>query len=341
MELPKMLAYILAIALGTGSIGLYLAAFITPKIHRKDDFLWAGLGLFYALVLWVCASRFTGGVLLGQTAAVLLLLSFGWQTVKLRGAIANPEKLTELAEFSVTESIKNLFKGKPKVTIPSAETVTDRVAEAVETAKETVAGVKEEVTDKIADTVDKVTEKAEELKETVKENIAETIPTPTDIDNKEKKKSGFSLAGIFNKSKVDRPKTETKSSAKPIFEAEEEELKELPQKSTEMVREEITREIAKSEEKVIDKVPEKIEQKEPEQREEKPEKLPEKEKSDAAEVIIAEVVKTGETPTGNIKTEMKAVLENTSDKIKKAADTDKAIDRVEESIEENPNNPAE
>lgn len=79
-----MLAYILALGVGLGSFALYIAAFFFPEVHRKSDFIWSGIGLFYALVLWVCAGRITGGVLLGQTASVALLGWFGWQTLKLR-----------------------------------------------------------------------------------------------------------------------------------------------------------------------------------------------------------------------------------------------------------------
>jgi hypothetical protein len=79
-----MLTYVLALAVGLGSFGLYMAAFFFPEVHRKYDLIWSGVGLFYALVLWVCAGRITGGVLLGQLASVALLGWFGWQTLKLR-----------------------------------------------------------------------------------------------------------------------------------------------------------------------------------------------------------------------------------------------------------------
>ncbi|MFM7578408.1 MAG: Ycf66 family protein, partial [Microcystaceae cyanobacterium] len=64
-----MLAFILAIAIGLASLVFFFSAFFAPKLHRKDDFLWSGIGFFYALVLWICATRITGGVLLGQGAA--------------------------------------------------------------------------------------------------------------------------------------------------------------------------------------------------------------------------------------------------------------------------------
>ncbi|MDB9526170.1 Ycf66 family protein [Oscillatoria sp. CS-180] len=79
-----MLAYVLAIVIAIGSFSFYMAAFFVPEIHRRQDFFWSGLGLFYAVVLWFCAGRITGAVLLGQTASVALLGWLGWQTLTLR-----------------------------------------------------------------------------------------------------------------------------------------------------------------------------------------------------------------------------------------------------------------
>ena len=79
-----MLAYILAIAVGLASFGLYMAAFFFPEVHRKSDFVWSGVGLFYSLILWACAGRITGAVLLGQVASVSLLVWFGWEALTLR-----------------------------------------------------------------------------------------------------------------------------------------------------------------------------------------------------------------------------------------------------------------
>lgn len=81
-----MLVYILALLVGSGSVGLYLAAFLFPEVHRRFDLIWSGVGCFYALVLWVCAGRITGAVLLGQVASVALLGWLGWQTLSLRRA---------------------------------------------------------------------------------------------------------------------------------------------------------------------------------------------------------------------------------------------------------------
>jgi hypothetical protein len=82
-----MLAYVLAFAIAIGSIAIYMAAFFFPEIHRKNDFIWSGVGLFYALVIWIFARRITGGLLLGHIASVTLLGWFGWQTFTLRRQI--------------------------------------------------------------------------------------------------------------------------------------------------------------------------------------------------------------------------------------------------------------
>jgi Ycf66 protein N-terminus len=98
-----MLSYILAIVVGAGSLGLYLAAFLFPELHRKYDLVWSGIGLFYGLTLWVCAGRITGAVLLGQMASVTLLGGLGWQTLTLRLAQTPAELRTELPADSAQD----------------------------------------------------------------------------------------------------------------------------------------------------------------------------------------------------------------------------------------------
>lgn len=91
-----MLAYVLALVVGLGSLAIYLAAFFFPEIHRKNDFIWSGVGLFYGLVLWIFAPRITGGLLLGHVASVALLVWFGWQTLSLRRQVLPQAQLTPL-----------------------------------------------------------------------------------------------------------------------------------------------------------------------------------------------------------------------------------------------------
>ncbi|MCY7407410.1 MAG: Ycf66 family protein, partial [Alkalinema sp. CAN_BIN05] len=77
-----MLTYVLALVVVLASLGLYSTTFVIPEVSRKNDLIWSGVGLFYGLVLWVCAGRITGGVLLGQMASVALMGWMGWQMVE-------------------------------------------------------------------------------------------------------------------------------------------------------------------------------------------------------------------------------------------------------------------
>ena len=113
-----MLAYILALAVGFGSFAIYMAAFFFPEVHRKSDFLWSGVGLFYALILWVCAGRITGAVLLGQMASVALLGWFGWQTLILRRELTPVALQTPLDKLKVPEKPTNLKAGAGSVQMP-------------------------------------------------------------------------------------------------------------------------------------------------------------------------------------------------------------------------------
>jgi len=79
-----MLTYVLAVVVVLASLGLYSTTFVIPEVSRKNDLVWSGVGLFYGLVLWVCAGRITGGVLLGQMASVALIGWMGWQMVESR-----------------------------------------------------------------------------------------------------------------------------------------------------------------------------------------------------------------------------------------------------------------
>ncbi|NEQ50127.1 MAG: hypothetical protein F6K11_08355 [Leptolyngbya sp. SIO3F4] len=91
-----MLANLLAVIVGLGSFGFYLIAFILPEVHRRSDFFWSGIGMFYAVVLWYCAKQMHGAVLLGQTASVGLLLWLGYQTLLLRRETTHPAQQTPI-----------------------------------------------------------------------------------------------------------------------------------------------------------------------------------------------------------------------------------------------------
>lgn len=79
-----MLTYILVWMISLGSLGLYLIAYLFPEIHRKNDFIWGGVGLFYALILAANAKTIPGGLLVGQIASVSLIFGLGQQMLSQR-----------------------------------------------------------------------------------------------------------------------------------------------------------------------------------------------------------------------------------------------------------------
>jgi Ycf66 protein N-terminus len=120
-----MLAHILAVLVGTGSLGLYIAAFFFPEIHRKQDFIWSGVGFFYALSLWIYARQTTGGVLIGETASVALLGWFVWQTLKLRRQLVPTNQQTPIPSTSKIQQqlgLKPTATSKPAATTKSKPT---------------------------------------------------------------------------------------------------------------------------------------------------------------------------------------------------------------------------
>ncbi len=114
-----MLAYILALAVGLGSFSIYMAAFFFPEVHRKSDFTWSGVGLFYALILWTCAGRITGALLLGQMAGVALLGWFAWETLTLRRQVTPVAQQTPIPQAAnlagaMGGPLSGLFGKKPE-----------------------------------------------------------------------------------------------------------------------------------------------------------------------------------------------------------------------------------
>lgn len=141
-----MLTYLLAVMIFLASLALYLSAFFFPELHRKSDFYWSGLGLFYGLVLWVCAGRITGAVLLGQTASVALLLWFGTQTLILRRSLASPEDKTIISQ-NIASRLKRLLSPSTLwQKIKPAKTATQATEQAQETSASSTVAQAENVT---------------------------------------------------------------------------------------------------------------------------------------------------------------------------------------------------
>ncbi len=130
-----MLSYLMALAVALGGFALYMAAFFFPEVHRKGDFIWSGVAMFYALVLWFCAGRITGAVLLGEAASVALLGWFGWETLRLRREVTPIGERTQVSQDKLSAGVSqlsgrvtDLFKGKPQQTkAPAAQTAVPKV----------------------------------------------------------------------------------------------------------------------------------------------------------------------------------------------------------------------
>ncbi len=101
-----MLTYLLAFAVAIASIGLYAMTFFLPAFKRERDLIWSGVGLFYALVLWICAEQVRGGLLLGQIASVAMIGWLGWQAF---GARWTGLSAADKAQAKVLTDIKSRF----------------------------------------------------------------------------------------------------------------------------------------------------------------------------------------------------------------------------------------
>lgn len=86
-----MLAIALAFVMGLGSVLWYGLAWVFPPLSRRYDVILAGMGLFYGLVLGVCAGQVTGAIALGQMVVVALLGTLAWQVLQLRSGTAGEE----------------------------------------------------------------------------------------------------------------------------------------------------------------------------------------------------------------------------------------------------------
>ncbi|MGB6297860.1 MAG: Ycf66 family protein [Rivularia sp. (in: cyanobacteria)] len=182
------MTHILALIVGLGSLAIYLAAFFFPEVHRKNDFYLSGLGLFYALVLWVFAPRIGGWFFLGQLAAVGLLFWFGLQTFSLRRQVTpamqqTPVPSTEaVTSNSLQERVGGLFKSvsnvlpgkKSKSQVPTATQPVSTPSTAEDTSAATIGKT---LTDAIEDT--EVKTPVSDPTVTIVDNTDAATPTPT------------------------------------------------------------------------------------------------------------------------------------------------------------------
>lgn len=94
-----MLTFLLVWTVALGSLTILGAGMVFPELSRKNDLIWVGVGLFYALVLWVNTGNIGGGLLLGQTAGISMMIWLGWQTLTQRRELTAPDKKTPVPDW--------------------------------------------------------------------------------------------------------------------------------------------------------------------------------------------------------------------------------------------------
>jgi methyl-accepting chemotaxis protein len=163
-----MLTYLLAFAVAIASIGLYAMTFFLPSFKREQDLIWSGVGLFYALVLWLCAGQVRGGLLLGQMSSVALIGWLGWQAFGARWAgLSESEKeqakiLTDIkAKFDQVDfgqlgsSLGNQAKGLANKAKDSAQSIADKTKD--------MAGDSQDLIDKAKGSAQSIADKAKDV----------------------------------------------------------------------------------------------------------------------------------------------------------------------------------
>jgi|GEM_PF-1291259 len=241
-----MLIYGLALAVGLGSLILFSTAFFLPKLHRRDDFFWSSVGLFYALSLWVCRESFRGGVLLGQVAACALLFSLGWQMWRLR--VLNPD----VEEFSLLSWLQeSLFPQKKPLSTPLGEKGEKISAENPPIVEEILeTPIVEEILENQLPKTDS------QLLETPVAKVVESTTTEKGSPTQKKGKFGF-LGGIFKKNPTLREENKARKKPSLVEELEGNEEEEAEEIVTDpLVIEEILEPIAEETQEAIQTVTE-------------------------------------------------------------------------------------
>lgn len=82
-----------------GSLSIFLAGVIFPELSRKNDLIWVGVGLLYALILSANKANMGAGLIVGQMAGVSLTVWLGWQTMTQRRELTAPDKKTPVPEW--------------------------------------------------------------------------------------------------------------------------------------------------------------------------------------------------------------------------------------------------
>jgi Ycf66 protein N-terminus len=173
-----MLTYLLAFAIALASIGLYAMTFFLPAFKRDQDLIASGVGLFYALVLWICAGQVRGGLLLGQMASVALIGWLGWQAFETRwGGLSAAEKDQAKVLTEIKDKFSNIDFGKLGDQAKGlANKAKDSAAGLADKAKDVASDMADKTKDVAADVADKAKDVASDVKETAKDAAKSSEP---------------------------------------------------------------------------------------------------------------------------------------------------------------------
>jgi Ycf66 protein N-terminus len=166
-----MLTYLLAFAIALASIGLYAMTFFLPGFKREQDLIWSGVGLFYALVLWICAGQVRGGLLLGQMASGALIGWLGWQAFETRwGGLSAAEKDQAKVLTEIKQKFSNIDFGKLGDQAKGlANKAKDSAAGLADRAKDVASDMADKTKDVAVDVADRAKDVASDVKETAKD----------------------------------------------------------------------------------------------------------------------------------------------------------------------------
>nr|YP_010032282.1 Ycf66 [Schizocladia ischiensis]QOW07489.1 Ycf66 [Schizocladia ischiensis] len=75
-----------------GMLLLYFVRIVRPELSRDEDIFFATLGLIYSCILIIHGWRLDPILLFSQVLIISIILSTGWENIRLRGLIAKKIK---------------------------------------------------------------------------------------------------------------------------------------------------------------------------------------------------------------------------------------------------------
>ena len=80
---------ILGFILGFGVTLLYLLRIVKPEVARDEDIFFATIGLLYSCIIFIHGWRLDPILFFSQVLLVGVILSIGWENIRLRGLLVH------------------------------------------------------------------------------------------------------------------------------------------------------------------------------------------------------------------------------------------------------------